>query len=163
MLIDELVNKINRMHIYTQVYSDDGVLLVTGKVLSVMCEIMNRGLKEALEWYRSKGLDLNPDKTKLVLFTKKRKIGRAEPVKLDNQELETVKEVKYLGVTLDSKLTFSTHISNTCSKAKMAMMQCKSVIGRTWDMKPAMALWIYKAIILPRTLHGAIVWWHRPQ
>ena len=161
LLIDELVKKLNRLHIYTQMYSDDGVLLITGKVLSTICNIMNRALKVTLEWCRSKGLNLNPDKTKCVLFTNKRKIGEAEPVCIEGITLEIVKEFRYLGVTLDSKLTFKKHIVTACSRAKTALMQCKGAIGRTWGTRPAVVLWIYKAIILPRILHGALVWWHK--
>jgi ribonuclease HI len=161
LLLDSLVKKVNRGGVYMQAYSDDGVLLVRGTVLNIIRDIMNKSVKEVLGWCRERGLDLNPTKTKLVLFTNKRKKVDMKPIEIQGKELEMVKEVKYLGVTLDSTLRYKTHIKEQTAKAIRTLYQCKRAVGRKWGLRPAMISWIYRAIILPRVLYGAVVWWHR--
>ena len=39
---------------------------------------------------------------------------------------------KFLGVILDSKLTWNDHITNQCKKAKGILMQCRKAVGPTW-------------------------------
>jgi hypothetical protein len=36
---------------------------------------------------------------------------------------------------------------------------CRRGIGKTWGISPKIALWMYKAILLPKLLYTAIVWW----
>ncbi|XP_047995576.1 uncharacterized protein LOC125233562 [Leguminivora glycinivorella] len=160
LLLDSMVRELNRGGLYMQAYSDDGVLLVRGMVLSVMRNIMVRGLRQVLGWCRGRGLDLNPSKTKLVLFTNKRK-KELEPIKIEGVELEMVDEFKYLGITLDSSLRYKTHIREQTAKAIRTLYQCKRAVGKNWGLKPSMIHWIYKAIITPRVLYGAVIWWHR--
>ena len=53
-------------------------------------------------WHDEVGLSVNPDKTGLVAFTKKRKLqGFFEP-QLFGVKLRLSRSVKYLGVILDS-------------------------------------------------------------
>ncbi|XP_063361824.1 uncharacterized protein LOC134650821 [Cydia amplana] len=72
-----------------------------------------------------------------------------------------VDELKYLGVILDSTLRYKTHIKEQTAKAIRTLFQCKRAVGKNWGLKPGMIHWIYKAIILPRVLYGAVTWWHR--
>jgi len=56
------------------------------------------------------GLLVNPDKTGLVAFTRKRKLmGFFEP-RLFGKILQLSRSVKYLGVILESRLTWKEHV-----------------------------------------------------
>jgi hypothetical protein len=39
------------------------------------------------------------------------------------------------------------------------MWVCRKAIGKTWGINPNIALWTYKAILLPKLMYAAIVWW----
>jgi hypothetical protein len=61
-------------------------------------------------------LSVNADKTTTVLFTNKSlRIGFKKP-KLFGQEIEVKNQVKYLGVMLDSKLNWNSHIETRLKK-----------------------------------------------
>ena len=50
------------------------------------------------------GLDINAEKTDIVLFTRRYKISRWYPPKIDSRVLTLKSHAKYLGVILYSKL-----------------------------------------------------------
>ena len=78
------------------------------------------------------GLNLNPIKTTLIAFTKKRKLNLDHPVKLNGVVLEWKQEIKYLGITLDRKLLWNKHAELVESKAKRALMACRNLAGKAW-------------------------------
>ena len=109
------------------------------------------------------GLSVNPLKTVLVPFTKRRKQELARPL-LGNQTLDFHEQVKYLGVILDCKLTFAPHVQKVIAKATNSCMACRNIIiilGRRFGLRPNMVLWIYTAVIRPMILYAALVWWPR--
>ena len=70
---------------------------------------MEKMLKKLVDWGKICGISFNKEKTVVVLFSRKRK----EPSKkltFDGVKLDYSETVKYLGVTLDRKLHWKTHI-----------------------------------------------------
>ena len=65
---------------------------------------------------------------------------------------------RFLGVTLDSKLTWNEHIINQCKKAKGILMQCRKAVGPTWGFTPKTMKWIYTAVVRPSLSYGAVIW-----
>ncbi len=64
--------------------------------------------------------------------------------------LNLTKEVKYLGVILDDKLTWKAHVRAQVRKRLKALWSCNAHIGRIWGLSPKMALWLYKRVIIPK-------------
>jgi hypothetical protein len=48
------------------------VILISGKFLSTICELMQRAINCVQNWCGEIGLNVNADKTSMVLFTKRR-------------------------------------------------------------------------------------------
>ena len=71
-------------------------------------------------WGNTAGLKFNASKTVVILFSKQ----SPKPHDLPNQlqmggiNIPFGQEVRYLGVTLDYKLTWTTHIDNATKKCK---------------------------------------------
>ena len=55
-------------------YTDDVVILITGKFLSTISDVKQYELNVLSSWATSKSLGVNPEKTDLVLFTRRYKI-----------------------------------------------------------------------------------------
>ena len=92
------------------------------------------------------------------MFTWKRKWKFSVPLKIDNDLIEMKSSTKFLGVTLDSKLTCNDHITNQCKKAKGILMQCRKAVGPTWGFIPKTMKWIYTAVVRPSLSYGAVIW-----
>ena len=56
---------------------------------------------------------------------------------MNGSKLKLSKEMRLLGVSLDSKLTWKTHITRINRKATETLMQCRQIVGKTWGIKPS--------------------------
>ena len=74
---------------------------------------------------------------------------------MNGSKLELSEEARLLGVTLDSKLTWKSHITR---KATIALMQCRQIVGKTWGIKPSMMKWIYTSMIRPIMSYACVSW-----
>jgi len=81
------------------------------------------------EWCKEIGLSLNPRKTVIVPFTNRCKLQRMKAIPLSECRIEASNENKYLGITLDSKLSFKTHVGNTIDKCTRALFTCRNIAG----------------------------------
>jgi len=142
MIADSLLKWLSKRGVYAQGYADDGVVLVIGIVLSTVCEIIQRAVKGIEEWCISHQLAVNPNKTEMVLFTRRYKIGQMKRITFYQQELTCVKQVKYLGVILDSKLNWKAHVYAKCQKAITAFYQLRRTTGKTWGYSPRIVHWL---------------------
>jgi hypothetical protein len=82
-------------------------------------------------WCDGLGLSVNSDKTGLVAFTRRRNLpGFFEP-RLFGRTVHRSMSVKYLGVTLDSRLTWEEHVDVKVRKDQNSMWVCRRSYGVT--------------------------------
>lgn len=98
-------------------FADDTVLIVKDKNIETAIRKTNEDLNNIVQWLNSKKLMLNAKKTQWML------ISRTEPnrptplVKIGNDVIEKVRNVKYLGIVIDDKLGFKTQAMNCIQKS----------------------------------------------
>jgi hypothetical protein len=68
-------------------------------------------------------------------------------------------EVKYLGVTLDSKLNWNQRLQKIINKAQTTFAVVRHKFGKKWGLRPNMVHWLYTRVIRPSILRGTLVWW----
>jgi hypothetical protein len=114
-------------------------------------------------WCNEVGLSVNPDKTGLVAFTRKRKLqGFFEP-QLFGVKLSLSGSVKYLGDILDSRLTCRGHVVVKVRKAHNLLWACRRACGIGWGLGPKVVHWLYVAIVRLTISFASLVWWPRCQ
>ena len=67
------------------------------------------------------GLDINPNKTTIVLFSRKYKIEIFRLLRIGGRKLPLSSEVKYLGAVLDSKLNWKGNTKEVVKKGLNAL------------------------------------------
>jgi hypothetical protein len=82
------------------------------------------------------GLSVDANKTTIVLFTNKRKIGGFYNPRLFGSELRMMDQVKYLGVILDKELDWKAFLEYRMRKACIAYWKCRHAVGKTWRLSP---------------------------
>lgn len=137
-------------------FADDMAVLAdgaTGEEAALKLQVAADAITKWAEQWRIK---LNPTKTVLVVFTYRKKYN-IPSITLCRAPVERKDSVTYLGLTLDSRLTWSSHISNTVAKIRTRVRQLAPILtsnSLTLDLK----LIIYKTAIKPIWLYGAEMW-----
>ena len=70
------------------------------------------------------------------------------------------KQIKFLGITFDEKLTFKPHIEDIVSRCKKRLNLLKAIRGTTWGAHPSTILYSYKVFIRPILEYGSILFAH---
>ena len=95
-----------------------------------------------------------------VVFTRTRKKPPLA-LRIDGEDIEFRSEVKYLGVTLDSKLHWTPHIDDKISKTKKYLGKITNMTRNNWGPKPKLMRWAFIGIVRPMLCYGAMIWGHR--
>jgi hypothetical protein len=142
LVVDELLARLSGGGVYAQGYADDICLLVIGKFLNTVSGLIQWALGTVEEWCGELGLSVNPDKTGLVVFTRKRKLPGFFQLCLFGRVLQCSRSVKYLGVILDSRLTWREHVAVKVRKAQNSLWACRRACGRAWGLGPRLVHWL---------------------
>ena len=100
----------------TSLFADDSCIYKSGKNIDKILEVIQHNL-DLLDWCERLGFKINTDKTVVVLFT--HRIDKIEKIlKINDKPLRVVKTVKFLGLIVDTKLTWNAHINYMDEKCK---------------------------------------------
>ena len=79
------------------------------------CKILQEDVQKLMQW-ESCSMEFHPDKCKVLKITNKRKVIKYRYL-LHNVILEEVFNAKYLGVTMNTRLSWKKHVYEICGKA----------------------------------------------
>jgi len=97
-------------------------------------------------------------KNSYVVAIRKYKPEQLRPIIFYGQQLVLAKQVKYLGVLLDSKLNWKAHVDAKYKKA-LAAYQLRRAAVNTMGTSPKVINWIYTAALRPMSCYAAVIWW----
>jgi hypothetical protein len=80
------------------------------------------------------------------------------PVKIFNENIAWTKETQYLGVTVDSKLTYSTHLPRILHQANYRLRQLFPILNQSSTIDINLALIIYKSLLRSKWTYACPVW-----
>jgi len=98
-------------------FADDNTLSACGSTLSGILGQLKRDSEITIQWFQDNEMVVNPDKFQVMFLGCT--MDELEPfvIVINGFTLEPSTSVKLLGVTIDNKLTFSSHIERICSQA----------------------------------------------
>ena len=102
--------------LFSILFADDSNMFTIGKNINDMCTKMNTALVDIEEWLHCNKLSLNVLKTHYMIFTPRNKVVNDIDLLICNTAIHRVYVTKFLGVQIDSKLTWKNHIEYTCKK-----------------------------------------------
>ena len=98
----------------------------------------------------------NENKSTHVTFTLKRE--NCPKVALNGNQIPQGKTVKYLGISLDRRLTWRTHIFAKTKQLGLKFQQMYWILGRKSELSIAHKLLIYRTILKPIWTYGIPLW-----
>lgn len=157
LLLDPLLDEMDTCGIYAQAFADDVVLVFSGQSTSKIEQEANGTLARVHEWGIKNKLKFAAHKTNAMIITKKLKFD-APRLHMGGEAIQTVEEIKILGLTIDKKLTFNSHVSNVCRRAANIYKNLARTAKIEWGLNPEITRTIYVSVIEPIILYAAGVW-----
>ena len=93
-------------------YADDNTPYTTGNSIEEVIQKLENAAKTLFQWFRDNQMKANPDKCDFLCSS-----NREVSLAIENQIIKNSKFEKLLGIKLDSKLNFNSHIHDICQKA----------------------------------------------
>jgi retron-type reverse transcriptase len=108
-------------------FADDTNLMLINKSLKKINKHINHDLANLVQWLRSNKLFLNSNKTELIIFkSNKTKIYKHMNFRLSGKKIEPVNSIKYLGIKIDSNLSFLSQ----CKDLAMKLSRSNSMFAK---------------------------------
>jgi hypothetical protein len=116
--INDIPSVENKSNVANLVFADDTNIGIRSGRIHIAVTKLNAVTSLLESWFQKGRKRTNTKKCTITLFSKRlRHYCRSRhPVNIFNDIIAWTNEIKYLGVTLDSKLTYRTHTSAFCEK-----------------------------------------------
>ena len=136
-------------------FADDTTVFLQNTNLAQVLTDISYEFSQVSEWLRSNRLSLNILKTKLIIFDNKISDTSNVSVSLDGHEVKASDQAKFLGITIDRKLSWKEHLSVVSSRVSRS----NGIINRLKHFLPTHALLLlYNALILPHLNYSLLLW-----
>ena len=136
-------------------FADDTAFAACGEDLNTLLDAFNTDMALFYKWCFKNKLFINYDKTKAMLFTSRPLNNDIPNVIINGIQIEYVNDYDYLGVTIDSGLTFRKHTTKL-------NIRLRRLVGVTFYLNCALSLHaakIFYSSMVSSLIRYAIVIW----
>ena len=131
-------------------FADDASHWAMSKTINLAVEYLQRDLDKLARRCAKWRIKLNPEKTKVIIFSKSQSAIRAEPaLSLYGDLLSYYPHIKYLGITFDNRMTFTKHFEEILERCKNKFHRLRILVNKKWGPSPATILQICKKCVRP--------------
>ena len=139
----------------TNLFADDAMIYASGDSVSEVQLKLQSCLLNISKWYRENCLKINSDKSKVMLVGSKAQLKSLNVddfiLKYEGTPLELVENAKYLGMSINSDISWDFHVQRLCQN----MYYHLSLLRRLRPILPKdLLLQVYKSYIQPRLDYG---------
>ena len=164
LLIDALLKLAAMSGVFRQAFADDFVIVIElDKFENLDDEVRSRVeslIKVVYDWGAENHLEFNAKKTQAMFVCRRTEIPTVK-FEVNQQEIETSNQLRYLGVLLDSKLNFTAHITDRISRARQTLFMLRRICSKTWGLSPTLANHLYGSVIQTKVAFASEIWAHR--
>jgi len=154
IFINDIINTTNNSEFI--MFADDCTLYSNSTNITDLITSTNLNLKTIYQWSLLNKIYINMKKTKFIFFTHTKGIAINNiDIKINNVNIERVDTFKLLGVIIDSRLNFKSHINHVISKITISMgilFRIKPFLNRT-TLKS-----LYYALVYSHLYYCNLIW-----
>lgn len=158
ILINGLANAIDSNHpkIEQSLFADDAAIWKTGKSIKKIKDAIQKTLNTISNWADHWGFKFSATKTTGIVFTNRRKVNIE--LFIGKKKIEIKEKVKYLGMILDSRLTWKDHIDDLTIRCQRDLNLMRCISGTKWGANKTTLIKMYQCLIRSKIDYGAIVY-----
>ena len=144
------VNDLPNPHHRQNSKSQFTALWAASKHVQFAAKLLRKDLRKLAKWCAKWRIKLNLEKPKVIIFSRSPLARKSEPVlNLYGERLKIYPQVKFLGITFDSKLTFQKHFEEILGRCNTSYHRVRLIVNKKWGPSPSTLLQIYEQCVRP--------------
>ncbi|XP_023240777.1 uncharacterized protein LOC111639211 [Centruroides sculpturatus] len=163
LIPDDLLTQDFMKAAHTTAYADDIIIILTAKNRKQLESNANKILKKIQYWGADNKLKFNPSKTNGIVLTGYSVEKRAPTIHIDGTPIKINNTMKYLGIVIDDKLSWTPQAEYLRDKVNTLFAWCAKVAKRDWGLSGESLKLVYTGAVLPMVTYGAAAWGHTVQ
>ena len=141
------IHKLLHPHCDILEYADDLVLYASSNDGDNCIAILQESANNVNTFLKKRGLSISPSKSKLVFFpTPTNQLPESLSLRIDNQVVSRSNNVKFLGVILQSSLSWELHLTKLIDHGSKILNLLKCLAGTWWGSHPRILQILYQAL-----------------
>ena len=118
------------------------------KNIDLAVEHLQRDLDKLARWCAKWRMKLNPENTKVIIFSKSQTAIRIEPALSSYGDLLSYyPHIKFSGITFDNRMTFAKHFEEILEHCNQKFHRFRILVNKKWGPSPTTILQIYKQCV----------------
>jgi len=140
-------------------YADDTSIYFRARSIPVLKRQLQRALDPLIAYFHKWRIQINALKTEAVLFTHRyAKRAHEHQLRIGPAAIPWTDHTKFLGVTLDRRLTFQRHVDTIQRKARAALAVLYPLLNRTSKLSRSLKVRLATSYIRPILTYAAPAW-----
>ncbi|KAJ3455314.1 hypothetical protein MRS44_013914 [Fusarium solani] len=139
-------------------YADDTAILVTGDTVDETAAAASKSIEEMIRWGTANGISFDPEKTEVMHFSRS-KLRSSPAIRHGDVVKQPESALRWLGIWLDSRLSFRVHVEKWAAKAKAVAYHLRGLANTKHGPLPSAVRSAVRACVEPVLLHGAEAWY----
>ena len=120
-------------------------------------KLLQQDLLKLAMWCAKWRIKPNQEKTKVIIFSRSVLARKTElNLKLYGKTLKIYPQVKFLGITFDSLLTFKKHFEDILDRCNTRYYRLRLLANKKWGPSPSTLIQIYKQCVRPIFEYGSL-------
>jgi hypothetical protein len=145
-------------HVELALYADDSAIIATSSKPTLLVSYLDSYLSDLQRWLSEWRIAISVSKSSAMIFARASLCFiQSRPVSLFGQPIQWVATTRYLGVTLDRRLTWSPHIDQI-SRTAQRMDLLGPPLNRRSELSFRNGVLMYKQFIRPLMDYACPVW-----
>ena len=141
-------------------YADDLAIFSRQHSLKSAASTAQSALKDLQKWYAKWRIKVNAEKSQAVMFNNGKGRNSLPPkLKIFDSHIPWCTKAKYLGVYLDDRLTFASHILYASNRARQTIARLYHLFTSR-SLSPRNKLLLYKVVVRPVMTYCSMAWAH---
>ena len=138
-------------------FADDTAQWAFSLSVRIAAKLLQQDLLNLAMWCAKWRIKLNPEKTKVIIFSRSILARKTElNLKLYGETLKIYPQVKFLGITFDSQLNFKKHFEDILDRCNTRYYRLRLLANKKWGPSPSSLIQIYKQCVRPIFEYGAL-------
>ncbi|GIY37430.1 uncharacterized protein CDAR_99681 [Caerostris darwini] len=140
-----------------QAFADDLLIMITAPASYHFTNKSKAVLDKVSNWTRQNLMTINNIKSFFTILSHK-KYSHIPSIKIAGNTIKYTKELKYLGLTLDPKLSWNKHLASIQDKVHKLEHKFYRISRATWGLNPQVKKDLYKKVTDRIIAYGHEIW-----